>query len=49
MSLNVTEREAKAKARMKDVYDRNAKEKIFKSGELVLVKKPRLTGKMLYK
>ena len=27
MSLIVTEREAKAKARVKDMYDRNAKEK----------------------
>ncbi len=33
-------REAKAEARVKVMYDRNAKEKKFEPGELVLVKKP---------
>ena len=47
MALIVTDREAKAKAQMKTVYDRKAKEKILAPGELVLVKKPGLTGKML--
>ena len=49
MALIVTDREAKAKAQMKTVYDRKAKEKTFEPGELVLVKKPSLTGKMLSK
>ncbi len=39
MALIVVDREAKA-ARVKVMYDRNAKEKKFEPGELVLVKKP---------
>ncbi len=40
MALIVADREAKAEARVKVMYDRNAKEKKFEPGELVLVKKP---------
>ena len=47
MSLIVTEREAKAKARIKDVCMTVMLRK--KSGEVVIVKKPGLTGKMLSK
>ncbi len=40
MAFIVADREAKAEARVKVVYDRNAKEKKFEPDELVLVKKP---------
>ena len=49
MALIVTDREAKARAQMKTVYDHKAKEKTLEPGELVLVKKPGLTGKLLGK
>ena len=42
----VSDRELKAKATMKSFYDRSATVKSFKEGDMVLVKKPVLSGKM---
>ena len=42
----VREKETKAKKAMKATYDRNAKERDLEVGSLVLVKVPRLTGKL---
>ena len=46
MSEIVSDRELKAKATMKSFYDRSATVNTFKEGDMVLVKKPVLTGKM---
>ena len=42
----VSDRELKAKATMKSFYDRSASVKTFQEGDMVLVKKPVLSGKM---
>ena len=46
MAAIVSDRELKAKASMKSFYDRSASVKTFKAGDMVLVKKPVLSGKM---
>ncbi len=46
MSLIVSDREHRAKAKMKIVYDKGSKEKEFEPGTLVLVRKPGLSSKL---
>ena len=46
MSEVVTEKERVAKAKMKQVFDKSAKEKSFSVGDLVLIRKPGLKGKL---
>ena len=46
MAEVVSDREAKAKAKMKLYYDKSARVKSFVEGEMVLRRKPVLTGKM---
>ena len=46
MATIVSDRELKAKASMKSFYDRSASVKTFKPGDMVLVRKPVLSGKM---
>ena len=46
MSEVVTEKEKVAKAKMKQVFDKSAKEKSFNVGDLVLIRKPGLKGKL---
>ena len=46
MSEIVSDREVKAKASMKNFYDKSASVKIFKPGDMVLLRKPVLSGKM---
>ena len=45
MTNVVSKREKLAKAKMKQVFDRSAKEKSFDPGDLVLIRKPGLKGK----
>ena len=45
-SAVVTEREKKAKAKMKLAYDKHAREKVFEVGEEVLVRRPGLKRKL---
>ena len=46
MSKIVSEREKLAKAKMKQYYDKAAKDKVFMAGDLVLVRKPGLRQKL---
>ena len=46
MSEIVSDREVKAKASMKSYYDRSASVKTFKEGDMVLMKKPIMVGKL---
>ena len=46
MAAIVSDRELKAKASMKSFYDRSASVKTFKPGDMVLLRKPVLSGKM---
>ena len=46
MSEIVSDREVKAKASMKSFYDRSASVKTFKEGDMVLMKKPIMVGKL---
>ena len=46
MSAVVTEREKLAKAKMKEAFDRHAREKSFSVGDSVLIRKPGLQGKL---